>query len=97
MSENLDLSSETCVFDKINSLSKYQNINKHGWFNIYYDKNNLSYWLYKFFFDKLIYKVTTFSIFCSILYQLNSSNTQLIYLFCFSIFVLYIVSFFILC
>lgn len=95
MSENLNLSGEKFdVFDKLDDLLKYQTINKNSWFNIYYDKNNLSYWLYKIFFDKFIYKVTAFSIFCSVLYQLNSNNTQLVYLFCFSIFVLYIVSFF---
>lgn len=95
MSENLNLSGEKFdVFDKLDDLLKYQNINKNSWFNIYYDKNNLSYWLYKIYFDKFIYKVTAFSIFCFVLYQLNSNNTQLVYLFCFSIFVLYIVSFF---
>ena len=70
MSENFNLSSETCVFDKLNSLS---------------------YYFYKIFFDKLIYKIIAFSIFCFIFNQLNYA--QLYYLFYFALFVIYGFSF----
>ena len=73
MSENLNLSGEKFdVFDKLDDLLKYQTINKNSWFNIYYDKNNLSYWLYKIFFDKFIYKATAFSILCILFFNLCS-------------------------
>lgn len=96
MSENFNLSSATCVFDKLNSLLKYQIINRSSLFPIYCNKNNLSYYLYKIFFDKLIYKIIAFSIFCFVCYNLNSSYAQLYYLFYFALFVIYCVSFFIL-
>lgn len=91
MSENFNLSSETCVFDKLNSLLKYQIINRSSLFPIYCNKNNLSYFLYKIFFDKLIYKIIAFSIFCFIFNQLNYA--QLYYLFYFALFVIYGFSF----
>ena len=91
MSENFNLSSETCVFDKLNSLLKYQTINRSSLFPIYCNKNNLSYYFYKIFFDKLIYKIIAFSIFCFIFNQLNYA--QLYYLFYFALFVIYGFSF----
>lgn len=94
MSENFNLSSATCVFDKLNSLLKYQIINRSSLFPIYCNRNNLSYYLYKIFFDKLIYKIIAFSIFCFVCYNLNSSYAQLYYLFYFALFVIYGVSFF---
>lgn len=94
MSENFNLSSETCVFDKLNSLLKYQIINRSSLFPIYCNKNNLSYYLYKIFFDKLIYKITIFYICFFVLYKLNSSYAQFYYLFYFALFVIYSVSFF---
>lgn len=94
MSENFNLSSEMCVFDKLNSLLKYQIINRSSLFPIYCNKNNLSYYLYKIFFDKLIYKITIFYICFFVLYKLNSSYAQFYYLFYFALFVIYSVSFF---
>lgn len=94
MSENFNLSSATCVFDKLNSLLKYQIINRSSLFPIYCNKNNLSYYLYKIFFDKLIYKITIFYICFFVLYKLNSSYAQFYYLFYFALFVIYGVSFF---
>ena len=46
MSENFNLSSETCVFDKLNSLLKYQTINRSSLFPIYCNKNYLSYFFF---------------------------------------------------
>ena len=83
--------SETCVFDKLNSLLKYQIINRSSLFPIYCNKNNLSYYLYKIFFDKLIYKITIFYIYFFVLYILN---IQFYYLFYFALLVIYGVSFF---
>lgn len=94
MSENFNLSSATCVFDKLNGLLKYQIINRSSLFPIYCNKNNLSYYLYKIFFDKLIYKIIAFSIFCFVCYNLNSSYAQLYYLFYFALFIFYGFSFF---
>lgn len=94
MSKNFNLSIETCVFDKLNSLLKYQIINRSSLFPLYCNKNNLSYYLYKIFFDKLIYKITIFYICFFVLYKLNSSYAQFYYLFYFALFVIYCVSFF---
>jgi hypothetical protein len=76
-------------------LLKYQTINRRSLFHIHcYNNNNLSFYLYKIFFDKLIYKITAFSIFNFVFYQLNNSNAQLFYFFYFALFVLYNISVF---
>lgn len=73
---------------------KYQTINRRSLFHIHCYNNNLSFYLYKIFFDKLIYKITAFSIFNFVFYQLNNSNAQLFYFFYFALFVLYNISVF---